>query len=360
MNYRLAKLLDNKTMGASGTEIIDIDLLDPISAIVINQRSTNDGNTPDEHAVKVISKIEVVDGSDVLYSLSGYEAEAMDFYGTGICRCRFLPYVDNTQLVIPYFVDFGRFLYDRELALDPTKFTNPQVKITYDRDAGGDGCDALELEVMAHIFDDRKIAPVGFLMSKELKSWALADATWEYTDLPTDHPYRNILILSRAAQKHPHAQFREIKLTEDVDKKIPYHELTMDLIKYNQYKFDRYEEEIAGYFASATTITYFITPAYSPKMGIIAGTTGTNAYFASDRESGGQCRISAHTATHMRARIIGWCPHGAVCLPCNGNDDLDDMYDVTKLGSLKIEIKGGTSVGSGSTAELCVQQVRKY
>jgi len=346
-------------MGASGTEVVDIDLAQPISAIVITTRLTNSLSTPVAHAVDAISKIEIVDGSNVIYSLSGKQAEAMDFYSTGKIRPRLLPYVASTQLVIPYFLNFGRDLWDRELALDPRKFTNLQLRITHAYASGGNTGNALELMADAYIFDERAISPVGFLMQKQIKSYALVNSTWEYTDLPTDYAYRLIMIASQYTRMHPHNLFREIKLSENVDQRIPFNMLTMDLIKMIQTRFPEYVEEMAG-LATAAEQAFFITPSYSPRLSFSSDNQATAAYFGQHYANGGTVTIVGSDTAYFKANVAGWCPHGAVVLPCYGRDELDDMYDVSKIKSLKLELKGGTSATSTGNAAICIQQVKKY
>ncbi len=359
MNYRLANILADKSIAADGTEVVDINLTQPISAIVVNARLTNNGNTPAAHAVSAISKIEIVDGSDVLYSLSGKQAEAMDFYSTGKIRPRVLPYIYNTQLVIPFFLNFGRDLWDRELALDTRKFTNLQLRITHSAIAGGNVCDALELKADAFIFDERAVSPVGFSMQKQIKSYGLTNIPWEYTDLPTDYAYRLIMIASLYTQKNPHSQFREIKLSENVDQRVPFNGLTMDLIKQLITRFPMFREEIVG-LATVSEQAFYITTSYSPRLSLSGDNQTAAHYFGQHSAEGGTALIVGDATAYFSANVEGFCPHGAVILPCYGQDTIDDMYDVTKIKSLQLQIKGGTSVGSSSTAEICIQQIRKY
>ncbi len=71
MNYRMATLHALKSYTADTTEIIDVNVRDPISQLIIELRV---GNTADEmqaHPIACLTKIELVDGSDVLFSLSG-------------------------------------------------------------------------------------------------------------------------------------------------------------------------------------------------------------------------------------------------------------------------------------------------
>ncbi len=70
-----AAFSDNRTI------TIDLAMADPISEIYLDIRATNGDSLPTVGApLETVSKIEIVDGSDVLYSLNGIEAEALDIY----------------------------------------------------------------------------------------------------------------------------------------------------------------------------------------------------------------------------------------------------------------------------------------
>lgn len=360
MFYRTVEIFEDTAMGASGTEIIDIDVANPISQIVIQQRSTGDGNTITAHLAEVIDKIEIVDGSNVLYSLDGYEAKAFDFYHRKKEPLDTCKYLNNVQGIMIYVLNFGRYLWDEVLALDPTKFTNPQLKITYDRDGGGNASDLLEIQVVAHLFDEKVVSPVGFLMHKEIKKYTLSSQAWEDTDLPTDFPYRMLMVQSLSAGKHPHSQFREMKLSEDTDRKIPFDFLTMNLIKFMQVEFPGYEEDYYGVNTVAGTAqNIFVTPAYFAKF-VAIGERDSAGDVSANEGHGGTVSVIKATAGNMIGTVRGFCPHGAVVVPFGKPMELDDWYDVSKIGSLKLKLKGGTSPGSNSTAQICLQQLRKY
>ncbi|GAI57748.1 unnamed protein product, partial [marine sediment metagenome] len=53
----------------------------------------------------------------------------------------------------------------------------------------------------------------------------------------------------------------------------------------------------------------------------------------------------------------GYLPHGVFEIPFGLQDDPNDWYDVSRIGSLKADIIGGSSTG---TAELMLQQLRTY
>src|SRR3990167_9498962 len=226
-NYRLATVLAEKTMGASGTEVIDILEADPISRIDIVARATNTAGAPTAHPAKIISKIEIVDGSDVLYSLSGKQCRGVAFYGSGKAPVDHHKYLNDVQQITQYHLYFGRYLWDVKYALSPKNFKNLQLKITYDRDAGGILPDALTIEVFAHEFDEKRISPAAFMMSKEIYSYTGVASAWQYIDLPTDYPYRIIAIQSEVTGQNPNSVYNKIKLVEDNGKKVPIDEISV-------------------------------------------------------------------------------------------------------------------------------------
>ena len=135
MNYREVEILGPTDLGAAGTKIIDIDLADPLSTIELIWRTkvVTVSDMLDTH-VACISKIELVDGSDVLASLSGEEAQALAFYTMGRMPLNNITVVvdDYMESVIPIY--FGRHVFDPLLAFEPRKFTKPQLKVTWDED----------------------------------------------------------------------------------------------------------------------------------------------------------------------------------------------------------------------------------
>jgi len=358
MFYRTTELFKDTAMGASGTEIIDINVQKPISQLIIHQRSTGSGDVPTAHLAAVVSKIEIVDGSDVLYSLSGYEAQAFDFYHRKMVPLNANVYLTGVQGITCYVLNFGRYLWDELLAFSPGKFSNPQLKITYDRDAGGNNSSALELQVVAHLFDEKEVTPAGFLMHKEIKKYSLSNLSWEYTDLPTDYAYRMLMVQSIYPGKSPHSQFREMKLSEDVDKKIPFDFITNELIKFMQTQYPLFVENLRGSGAAAAADrTYYVTPAY---VAHFSGELVKNAagYVRADEGNGGTIVMKTSVAGNLIGLVQGFCPHGSVVVPFGKPDIVEDWYGVKDIGSLKLNVKGGTTVGSGSTAQICLQQYR--
>lgn len=357
MNYRIAEIFEDTAMGDSGTEIIDIDVQNPISMIAIQQRSTGSGDAITAHLAAVIPKVEIVDGSDRLFSVGGYELDAFDFYHRKRVPFGVNTYLSGVQGIKTYYLNFGRYLWDEVLAFDPTRFKNPQLRITYDKDAGGNASSALELQVVAYMFDEKMITPTGFLMHKEIKKYTLSQGGWEPTPMPTDYPWRMLLIASRYTGKHPHSQFREVKLTEDVDKRVPIHFDTMNLIKWIQSEYPAYVENLYAP-APAAEKTFYITPGY---MALFAGCgeVASTISQAAGYGQGGTIALTASAASNIYGQIMGYCPHNAVVVPFGKQDVIEDWYDVARVGSLKLLIKGHASCNEGNI-QICLQQLRRY
>jgi len=348
-----AAFSDNRTI------TIDLAMADPISEIYLDIRATNGDSLPTVGApLETVSKIEIVDGSDVLYSLNGIEAEALDIYHSGEWprgqRNTYEALQENTHIVA---LSFGRYLWDEILAFDPTKFSNPQLKITFDYDAGGMTPTAAKLKVIAAMFDEKAITPRGFLMTKEVKSWTTAAAAHEYTELPTDHPYRKLFLMGRYNDNPPNWVFDRIKLSSDQDKKVIIDNELLELVggiaKHNAYIT---ENIIASGSGAAThlhvTPTMDVVAAGAP-MGVETG--GKEASF--EQADGGYMGYITESAYAQNIKVSGMCPHGTVCIPFGKQDIIEDWFDVKGIGSLKLDVKNGVA---DATNRLFIQQLRDY
>ncbi len=358
MNYRLATLLAHESIATAGTKTLDLTLKDLVSRINIQVKATNNGGAPTAHPAAIVTKIEVVDGSDVLFGLSGKELLALQFYSQRKTPFVVNNYLDDTMNIVSYEINFGRFLYDPVLALDPTKFQNPQIKVTHNLVNGGCSPDAATLEITADIFDGKTVTPVGFLMAKENVSYTLVASGNEYIDLPTDYDMRKLIILSHADGKQPWEQYNEVKLSEDNDKKIPFDDKTSDLLKYMAATFPPLSEYIEG-AALTTTEEWYVMSTYEMQfsalpMGFAAG------YMTSDYAYGGNIDIRGEVACNFKALVTGFAPFGALALPFGDQQNIEDWYKLTDIGNLRLTLKAGSSIGSNSTCEVITEQRRTY
>ncbi|GAH43848.1 unnamed protein product, partial [marine sediment metagenome] len=217
---RMSCILAETSPLAPGTEVIDILEQDPISRLDIKVKLRGSGQpNANYHPAAAITKIELVDGSDVLFSMNGKQARAMAILGTGKLPADDIVYLYQAQCHCIIHIPFGRHLFDDEYALIPTAFKNLQLKITHDRALGGNQADQLTLQIFAQTFDEKKITPANFFMTKKVYDFVGGVGGWEYIDLPTDLTYRQIVIQAEVSGISPNAVYNKIKLSKDNDKK---------------------------------------------------------------------------------------------------------------------------------------------
>ena len=361
MNYRLAQIFPQKSYTSDTTETIDVDVKDPISSLVIELGVVNVGSiAPTAHAIACLTKIELVDGSDVLFSLSGYQAEAVDIYHNKVMRSNYNPYLDGMEVQRFVGINFGRKLWDPMLAFDPKRFRNPQLKLTLDINAGGNAPVTNKLRVWANLFDEKIISPSGFLMHKLIKSYSMGSASHEYTDLPRDYPFRKLFIRAQSAGTEPGQLISTVKLYEDEGKRIIVDSEIPDMLLRVMTENPMLTEILYGHVA--TTATYGYCTPTTRVVGSCqrwAATTGAGEIAFYDGDGGRFAVIAATLASNMQAKVSGWLPHATYEVPFGDQQDIDDWYDVSKVGSLKLDVLS-LSGGSGIANDIFLQQLRRY
>jgi len=194
MRTRDVYLARDETLPDSGLKYVKLDVSYPISQLVIEIEVTNGATSCLDHEIHDdITSIEVIDGSNVLFSLSGKQCVGMYALTTGKFSPQVLTEVGGATQKETFIVPFGRFLYDPEYAFDPKKFTNPQLAISYSftiSSTAGFATGTAKLTVVARCMEEGYGPLKGFLMTKAHYPFT-ATANQEYSiDLPRDYPYR--------------------------------------------------------------------------------------------------------------------------------------------------------------------------
>ena len=355
MKYRQAVIYAQEDATTAKTETIDIDLADIISRIQIKYNALNNGVTPTAHHAAQISKVEIVDGSDVLYSLSAREIEALMFYNTGKGRAYMLENRNDNNNRMVLDLMFGRKLYDKELAFDPTKFRNPQLKITHNKISGGNSPDAATLEVFADVFDEKVITPIGFIMAKEVHSYTTpASAANKYIDLPNDYPIKRIMPQTFKAAYWVTSLLSEIEVNEEESKRKPYDLDGDDLSQLILTKYGAYRETFIGQ-GLGDPMTYYVTPSDEIAIGTTSISGNQHVYIMDDTR-GCQVNLAVTGSISFRAMLEGYFPHGALPLDFGDQFDLTDWFEVQEKGKVKLRYKAAGEVALNTVLE----QLRTY
>jgi len=163
MNTRLHTLLERENHTLDTTKTIEINVADQISQILVTWEpdAFDSGLGSTGHPVRGVPKVELVDGSEVIYSLSGAEAHAVDFFHNKKEAFSAINYMTGMYSKVVAQLNFGRYLFDPIYALVPGNFKNPQLKVTLDVSAGGASPDDGYLTVLAQLFDEKAVTPTG-------------------------------------------------------------------------------------------------------------------------------------------------------------------------------------------------------
>lgn len=359
-NYRTSLLLAAEDLGASGTKVIDIDTQKPISRITLRWKTTASSESHSYPKPDDISKIELVDGSRVLHSLSGQENQALAYYSRGqgtMSHGQHIPSLSETEI---FALDFGRYLWDKELAFDPSRFRNPQLKITYDEDKADTGVTANALEVWADLFDQKSISPVGFLSAIEHYAYTPgASGSYEHIMLPEDRIIRQILVRAHYDGYEPWYNIEAVRLDENTLESIPF-EYT-DLEQYYRVMQSVWPVIITPFNAGVTTTsrTFYVPQTDYWATILTTPLTGANAiYINAASMRGGKAALIGAADKQVTGIAKGYLPWSTFQFPMGEQKDLKDWYDPAgRKPRLRIQAyTGATNVD----AQVVLEQVYAY
>ena len=354
MNYRKTTIYSETDASTAKTEPIDLELTDIISRLQVRFNIINASTATTNHPAKIASKVEIVDGSDVLWSLTGQEIEAMDFYDTDKPRAYELDYRGFWPMQLILNLNFGRFLYDPLLAFDCKKFTNPQLKVTHNKALGGSNPGSMQLQVIADVFDDKVPTPRGFLTSREFYSFNNAAAAYKTIDMPKDYVLRKMLVRSQYYPNSFTDQIDDIRIDENNLKKIP---VDLNMFHYMGSILNRHPMYMEHCVFSGAECggTIYITPCEYPAVALNphAALTG----YITDEYGGGKLLLTSVGSAVYRSLVTGWLPHA--CLPVEFGDqqNIEDWYDIRKIEDLNLRLH---TVSGNGTVEVILQQLRPY
>jgi len=208
----------------AGTLVEPINIQDSIVDFYIRMYAQNGASHNIRNPIKcVLDRIDIVDGSDVLFSLNSYEILALSFYH----------YKESLEMgederpdqyqYCDFNIPLGLGRVDPVVAFDPTQFANPQLVLHWDlenvRDTGATGYvhDSLCVDIMADVIDVAPTRPSGYLMTKELLQWISVDGAQQRIDLPTDYAYRTMFL---RANHHCMTPYFDQELSTGVIEKV--------------------------------------------------------------------------------------------------------------------------------------------
>lgn len=360
MKYREGQILAAEDVGASGTKVVDINVQKPISQIDITFKTTKASQGQSAGSPANISKIEIVDGSKVLYSLSGYECQALAYYNRPGIVCDHGQHISTLSEFDTYPILFGRHLWDRELAFDPTKFVNPQLRITFDEDVSDTSVTANEMEIWAHIFDELQVSPIGFLSAIEHYKYTCGDDnSFKTIELPDDRLIRQILVRAHQAGYEPWYQIDEARLDEG----------TMDKLVWEYTNLENYYRRMksrwpliiqqVALLSDTGGVDWYI-PVTDYYAGVVGSGLGATAeiYHDGAASRGGKLSITGSANTNLLGLVFGYLPWHCYQFPMGLKDVIDAWYD-PKGRKPRLRLRASTG-GTSGTGEVVLEELHKY
>ena len=358
MKYRTATLLATESQSGAGTKTIDVNVADVISRMIIRWGVTKTKVGMDSYPHKDITKIELVDGSDVLHSMNGGQNQALCIFDRKCPTMNEGVNIDANEVWSSYGIDFGRYLFDPLFAFDPKRFKNPQLKITYDSNVCDTGVSAGNLAVYLECFDEKIVTPQGFLMAKEIYDALPPASGYRYVDLPTDYPLRRLIIQGYLSAYEPWYTVSEARLDEDNDKRVVFDWNMEEYFKLCMSRDPRIVEP-AIMQPQGGGNAHFATPTDYWASLITQGQDAGDQAGTGASGKGGYWLVKSGGSSQAQAIATGWLPNHCFNFPFGDPQDNTDWYDVTKVGSLRLRLKVGTYSASAAMA-VVMQQLRKY
>ena len=350
MKTREHLLVNARTMADSETYTKDLPGNSKIMELRIRITATNGAtsNTLAKHNAKV-TKIEVVDGSDVLHSLSGQEEQANNFYRHGSLPFQQLNSKAAGVVIEEFIVSFGRFRGDREFYLDTSRWKNAQLRITHAftvSATAGIATGTGVLTVIAKLIEDGAPPYKGFIMSKDLKSWTTLASGVETAVLPRDFPYQSLLVGDLETLIEPDVDLTNLKLIIDSGRWVPFDLSTPIILAENMQRYGRALQRMN--YLNDTAVTwlsdcYGRTSAWAGAAGI----TGVGIVQTVIAEQVVLLMVTAGTSNCF-INVSGYAPHSFLCLPFGDGMNIDDYLQVQGVSLIELEATQGAAGGAGA------------
>ena len=348
MKFRNHYFKREATVNNADTIIIDVNVKDAISAFIIEYEATNGATSSLNHELHDdITSIELVDGSNVLWSLDMQQARALNFFET-----KQLPHEYNNEAAAAVqeescIMHFGRFMDDPDYYINPKRYSNLQLRLTHSLTISGTAGFATgtgKVTVSARLIEEGAGAYKGFLSAKEKVSYTSATSGDKEIDLPRDFPYR-LLMLQALITGYSHiSALTKHKLSIDADAYVPFNDYSEDIQASNIAQFGMCEQSkqmlITSADASLVDIYAIKKVDVSPLVTLyldniitIAGESITHdAYVIVSGSS-----ITTATADFAtRADIKGAEPYACLAIPFGRMQEPGDWLKSNNYGDIKL------------------------
>ena len=225
--------------GAAGSAIYDLPEVGYMPELILKAYSTPTGASDiDLPLVDAITKIEVIDGGNVLKSLSPHQVKALSM----IHKYKTLASLETNDNAAEqhddFYLELGATLDGVNYAPNMSSFANPQLRVTWDYSdtttAFGMACDAdsapaMKFSIIAKVIREGGNYTHGYVKSQVAREWTQATSTTTRTELPVGEKLIGFGV---------EGGYTALDFEEDVE------QIKLDFNNGDWVPFDFYEEEV--------------------------------------------------------------------------------------------------------------------
>jgi len=304
----------------------------------------------------MVSKLEVLDGSDVLHSCSMRQEQANNFFRHGNLPFQQLKSTAAGVVIEEAIINFGRFRGDREYYLDTSRFSNCQLSLTHALTisaTAGFATGTGVLTVIAKLIEDAAPPCKGFVMSKQVDSYTTLGSGTHPLGLPLKHPYQSLLISDLETLIEPDVDITNLKLSINDDSFIPFDHSTTRILQDNIVRYGRARQRLEYLLDTAVTwlgdlygrSSCFVGPAGATSKGLATTQTAEVSVVA----------MTTGAGTGSQLNVVGHAPHSSLYLPFGDGREVDDYLKME--GVTKAELIA-TDAAAGGAYSVVVNQLR--
>lgn len=353
-------------IGTSGTKTFNLDYTDPITQLDIYLEATNGsaGNVESPFE-RCISKIEIVDGGEVLWDLPGEVALAAFSHDNEAMPYSEIEEAYNGSVRQQLPIRFGLKLFDPVYAFDARQHKNPQLKFTFDEatinTAGTTGysSDTWTFTLGVRLMEDAP-APGGFLSYRTVESFTSAGTGARRVEMPVDKRIRYLICRAAKADTALYNIITNHKLSENGGKFVPFDLPARDMINRMCETFKPITRRfLALCQTDVTRETFMGVPFGGHVSGIIEKLITTGNFYIDGRVNILQSYHDSTTVaeTHVLCSNQGWALHSTLMYPFGDRMEPEQWYVPPPNGKLDYFVTDGVA---DADVDVCIQQVYRY
>jgi len=358
-----------------GTETIDLPLTGILTELTIQVRST--GALSDDMVTPmwvILNKIEVlVNGSQVVKSLSGEKIRALEWYNKGPFAMSYDYWSEDSSNARynSFTLYFNRFHGDTAYGLNCASYKNPQLKITWDTTATSyDGMtfDAhtdptMTFSIIAKMLEG---TPVGwqnkYVKTSVIDTWTTAASTTHKTEIPLGFPLRGLMYRGAYTGINMEYTLESIKLDFDNGMWVP---IDLNYAQFwNVFKSWYPEPVVVGGTIRVKDSVEWDPQVYKIVSMSFAPQGATNIVIGKTSSRHNLGTIMALTATTAAASamgtmycgVMGWGPMQSLYIPMGKlTDGVAETIDTNGYERIVLSCTAGASSGSSGSQYLVAE-----